>query len=688
MADLSLQIRLRFKDELTKPLTGISGKLLTFGRLGTQAFKGMAGAVFNLRTALVGLVGAYSVWRAVDWVKRTGEQADAMQKLAASTGDVVENLSELQLAFRIGNVDAGKFEAVLRTLLRAQQNGLRTGNEFAAAFESLGISVNELAGLAPSQLFERMAEGLGKLETAQERVVVLSRILPKNYLDALPVIGRGLQEFQATIQEVRRLNGTTTGDQARAANQLLDAITKMQIALEGVGRQLLVSFGPGVAAWLEKVARMIADNRDAILGVAEAIAKTLVGAIGLAVDAVIGLVQAIESIPGVSLIDEAKLQRDIEGLRQQLQLIDRLKALQQGEALNRAREARGELPVPPMPGSTASTIGRGFGQGSAARATVEALLPQEDELRARLAELESTLADGLGGAMKRVREKVAAELQAATDGFRTGMTTGSESGAGPMAMPQLDASTEAVKELGAALTDTGAKAASVFRDSGAEAEAFGVKVRAIEEELADNKEPKGFAGGWEAAIQQVKYQLDDLGRAAGSGLAELTMVGIDGMAAAMGDVITGAKDAKEAFRDFAASFLSDLARMISKMLILAAIKQVFGLESGGVVPGEVTDTMPMEGFAKGGIARRPTLAVFGEGNRSEAFVPLPDNRHIPVEFTGGGGGGGVLNLNITAWDSKDVTRTLLENQSLLRSIWTGQSETRIGLRRAVRRAAV
>lgn len=40
--------------------------------------------------------------------------------------------------------------------------------------------------------------------------------------------------------------------------------------------------------------------------------------------------------------------------------------------------------------------------------------------------------------------------------------------------------------------------------------------------------------------------------------------------------------------------------------------------------------MPVERFAAGGIARRPQLAMFGEGAQSEAFVPLPDGERIPV----------------------------------------------------------
>ena len=40
-------------------------------------------------------------------------------------------------------------------------------------------------------------------------------------------------------------------------------------------------------------------------------------------------------------------------------------------------------------------------------------------------------------------------------------------------------------------------------------------------------------------------------------------------------------------------------------------------------------------YASGGIANRPQIAVYGEGDKPEAFVPLPDGRTIPVTIKGG-----------------------------------------------------
>jgi SLT domain-containing protein len=48
--------------------------------------------------------------------------------------------------------------------------------------------------------------------------------------------------------------------------------------------------------------------------------------------------------------------------------------------------------------------------------------------------------------------------------------------------------------------------------------------------------------------------------------------------------------------------------------------------------------VPLRAYESGGTAREPQLALYGEGRRPEAYVPLPDGRTIPVTLEGGAGG--------------------------------------------------
>jgi lambda family phage tail tape measure protein len=112
---------------------------------------------------------------------------------------------------------------------------------------------------------------------------------------------------------------------------------------------------------------------------------------------------------------------------------------------------------------------------------------------------------------------------------------------------------------------------------------------------------------------------------------------------------------KMQFADFARSVLNDLSRILIRFAMFQALKAVvpggsalgkfLGFADGGIMTSN--GSMPLKRYANGGIATSPQIAMFGEGSRPEAYVPLPDGRSIPVKMKGGGDGGNVV-VNVDA----------------------------------------
>jgi tape measure domain-containing protein len=65
-------------------------------------------------------------------------------------------------------------------------------------------------------------------------------------------------------------------------------------------------------------------------------------------------------------------------------------------------------------------------------------------------------------------------------------------------------------------------------------------------------------------------------------------------------------------------------------------------------------SLALRKYAKGGVANRPQLAMYGEGSNPEAYVPLPDGRSIPVTMRGNNSAPNVQ-VNIINQTSQDVT---------------------------------
>lgn len=133
-------------------------------------------------------------------------------------------------------------------------------------------------------------------------------------------------------------------------------------------------------------------------------------------------------------------------------------------------------------------------------------------------------------------------------------------------------------------------------------------------------------------------------------------VGFDKVIKGLEDAFTGAKSSLTTMlREFGESLLkafdqvksSDIGGMFSNIFggsggldwMASAEAQAMAavpFANGGIMSG--SGALSLRKYANGGIANKPQLAMFGEGSKPEAYVPLPDGRTIPVTMSGGQGG--------------------------------------------------
>lgn len=153
------------------------------------------------------------------------------------------------------------------------------------------------------------------------------------------------------------------------------------------------------------------------------------------------------------------------------------------------------------------------------------------------------------------------------------------------------------------------------------------------------------------------------------------------------------KTVEEKFRALVATIIQEMARIAAQR----AASQIFaaiGFEKGGIMQGQQVE---MRSFASGGIARRPTMALFAEvPGKAEAFVPLPDGQRIPVklDITGLAGEtrrrseGGPSAVNITfeihATDAAGVDRIIENRRAQIQGMIVDGLRTLPGMRAAVR----
>jgi hypothetical protein len=160
------------------------------------------------------------------------------------------------------------------------------------------------------------------------------------------------------------------------------------------------------------------------------------------------------------------------------------------------------------------------------------------------------------------------------------------------------------------------------------------------------KDSESIGEGIKGKLQEYYNSVKDLGGAIG----DAVVGGLKGLEDQLTAFVT---TGKANFQELAASILSDLARIALRAAIIGPIVQMLGglfpgfkFADGGVMTGN--GPVPLKKYASGGIASSPQLALYGEGSKPEAYVPLPDGRRIPVAMQGGAGGGTSVVVNVDA----------------------------------------
>lgn len=166
--------------------------------------------------------------------------------------------------------------------------------------------------------------------------------------------------------------------------------------------------------------------------------------------------------------------------------------------------------------------------------------------------------------------------------------------------------------------------------------------------------------GWRSFWK--KYQ--EGATSAAKAVEDVMKVTTDGMSAMIVRFVT---TGKMGFKSFAQSVAAEAARILSTRAIMQLLQMGFAFFSGGGNWSNMPDSfanansggafesggvmtsygkMPLNSYLNGGIGYSPQVALFAEGRKPEAYVPLPDGRTIPVTMQGGGSGACTINTNV------------------------------------------
>lgn len=202
----------------------------TFGQL--ALFTGVSSAI----SSLTGMASA------------AAEGVDNLSKLSRRLGTTYSELAGLKLAGDLAGVGIEEIGKAMTKADVALVNARNGSKKASAAFATLGLSAEQLAGKSSADRFEAIATAIAKLPDSSSRAAAAISLFGKSGAELLPLFEGGADGIKQAREEAQKLGLALTGPQARAVEEMNDSFTRVYYAIQGVVQQVTARLAPAVTA--------------------------------------------------------------------------------------------------------------------------------------------------------------------------------------------------------------------------------------------------------------------------------------------------------------------------------------------------------------------------------------------------------------------------------------------------------
>lgn len=667
----------------------------------------------GVRNAFLALAAAAPVAALVAKVKSSAELADSLGKLSQRTGLAVESLSALRYQAELSDVSFEELQTGLKKFNVNITEAAGGNKQALATFQAMGLSQKDLQeGLTDSEgLLRKVADKFSGYADGAAKTALAVDLFGKSGDRMIVMLNEGSKGFDSARRELERFGGIVGADFAQKAQAFNDNLTRLRTLSEASGIAIGTVLVPSLNTLLEELLK----GREIAGGFANALAifgtinpfRDLAGNIKATRESIDDLQRARERYVR-SNSDTRSIDQALETERKRLEFLkfQQRAAIKTGDPStfdardlrNRQREALQSAPV----------VQKQDGGQDAGQAFL-------DTLRKRLAAVEENEFASLRLEAAQKKVSVAAEpliqqLQRETE-FRKQLTEAQQRDeqAAEAELSRRQGLVNGVAEYVKGLEQEtalmrGSKEERLIGIQLLKLEEAGLQKNTAEFEAARASIAKAVNENAGAKIfddtrtpmERLSRELTRLDKLLDSGAIDLDTysravfkaqdeIGEFGKAVdktkslskELGPILESSFE-NAAFsggklRDVIQGLGLDIAKLLFRRNVTKPLVDAIGKFDWKGLWNAITSSangnimtprgpLPLQAFAGGGIATRPTLALYGEGSMNEAIIPLPDGRNVPVELREGRGRGVMVNVNITNNAGGDTRATATSRQ--------------------------
>ena len=192
-------------------------------------------------------------------VKGTSDVAaygDNIDKMSQKMGLSAQAYQEWDAVMQHSGTSMEAMKASMKTLANAAQTNSK-------AFEELGITQEQIAGMSQEQLFEATISALQNVEDTTTRTYLAGKTLGRGATELGALLNTSAEETQAMRDRVRELGGVMSDDAVKAAAAFQDNMQDLKTAIGGVSRNMMSQLLPSMNTILAGFTSLIAGEEGA-----------------------------------------------------------------------------------------------------------------------------------------------------------------------------------------------------------------------------------------------------------------------------------------------------------------------------------------------------------------------------------------------------------------------------------------
>lgn len=229
--------------------------------------KSLVGGLADVKAGFDLLVsaGKFAAQAIASFTTDIANQGDAIAKSAANIGISAEALQELTFAAEISGSSMGTLTKTLQFVSKGLNDAREKGTgPFIDGLDQIGVSLDELEGLSPDEIFTKLADSLSRVEDETTKSGAAQNLFSKGAKELLPLINEGAAGINKLRKEFVGMGGGFRDDGAKAAEEFNDAMLRMDTVIDSVKIAVGVELLPVIQEIIDEIRVWAQDNREAV----------------------------------------------------------------------------------------------------------------------------------------------------------------------------------------------------------------------------------------------------------------------------------------------------------------------------------------------------------------------------------------------------------------------------------------